>query len=244
MEDNEIKQGAKNDEVVFSDILKILLKYFYLIIAAALLAAVTVFVYLRFISTPVYTATASLYVDILSEDDKAETSSINSAAAVANDYGYLLKSKKILDNVIAQLQPTDETYSSLTKKINVSLPIPHAIEISVTDRNPEYCVAVANALSSSARQILPEYTSIQLKEIDAAVLPEQPDSNGLIKFTLLAAFLGAAVASLSIITVFLLDDRLKSAADIENRLGLSVLGIIPDIKSSRKAETKSVNRVN
>ena len=183
-------------------------------------------------------------MDILSEDDKAETSSINSAAAVANDYGYLLKSKKILDNVIAQLQPTDETYSSLTKKINVSLPIPHAIEISVTDRNPEYCVAVANALSSSAKQILPEYTSIQLKEIDAAVLPEKPDSNGLIKFTLLAAFLGAAVASLSIITVFLLDDRLKSAADIENRLGLSVLGIIPDIKSSRKAETKSVNRVN
>lgn len=244
MDSNKKINQPLTSELVFSDFLRVLLRRSYIIAAVTLIAASAVFIYLKFLAPPRYTATASLYINILGEDDKAGTSSISSASAVAGDYSYLIKSKKVIGQILNAFPESGETYESITEKIKISLPIPHAVEISVTDRDPVYCVAVANELSRSAKQILPEFTSIDLKEIDPATLPESPDSNNVIKFTVLAAIIGAAVSSLGIITVFLLDDRIKNTYDIENRLGLSVLGIIPEIRtvSDKKSSLKNKKR--
>ena len=63
--------------------------------------------------------------------------------------------------------------------------------------------------------------------IDKAELPGAPVSPSLFRNLFLAFALGAAAATGAVWLIELLDDTFKSVEDVEERLGLPVLGVIP-----------------
>lgn len=238
MNTNEEKQSQEN-ELNLAEIFKYLLHFLWIIAISAIVFAIIAFSYFRFIKKDQFNAKTSIYVDILSANDTVENSSITVATAIAKDYRYLLTSNRILNMVINDLALENETPDSLKKNISVTIPNDHFIEVSVTGYDPEYASKVANTLGKIATEVLPEYTTLQLKIIDTAETPTEPVSKGTMKYTALFGLLGAFIACVVLVIIYLIDDRIKSPEDIENKLGLSVLGIIPDLQSTLKMNKKT-----
>ena len=70
--------------------------------------------------------------------------------------------------------------------------------------------------------------------VDRALLPGEPDSPSLVNNLMIAAALGLAAAAGCIGLIEVLDDTFKTPEDIEERLGLTVVGVIPVYKDPER----------
>ena len=118
---------------------------------------------------------------------------------------------------------------TLADKISVSSPENTRImQISVTDTNPLRAAEIANAVrEESAIQIKEIMEVDSVKLVYAADVPTVPSSPNVARDTLLAAVIGVVLAVVVLSVIHLLDDTIRTEEDVENRLGLNVLGMIP-----------------
>ena len=65
--------------------------------------------------------------------------------------------------------------------------------------------------------------------LEAAEVPKEPSSPNIKRNTLIGVIAGGVLAVISIIILEILDDRVRRPEDIEDVLGLPILGIVPDI---------------
>ena len=64
--------------------------------------------------------------------------------------------------------------------------------------------------------------------LEEAKLPESPSSPNIILNVLLGAVLGGFLAVIGVLVREILDDRVRRPEDVEDVLGMTLLGIIPD----------------
>ncbi|MBQ8163910.1 MAG: hypothetical protein IJZ93_06070 [Clostridia bacterium] len=69
------------------------------------------------------------------------------------------------------------------------------------------------------------------KIIEYASVSSSPTSSNMIRNTLIAAAIGLVLSCAVLIVIFIFDDKIKTPDDIQNRLKLNVLGVIPEIES-------------
>tara|TARA_B110000208_G_scaffold152257_1_gene184034 strand:- start:48 stop:2312 length:2265 start_codon:yes stop_codon:yes gene_type:complete len=163
------------------------------------------------------------------------------ALAVANsvdklDAGYAesksnfeLASQRLAEKELEliQLSKTRVEYSSLEREMNVQQGFLMALVSRMAQEN-----AAVNLKNPNSRVI------------DEALPPLRHSSPNIV-MNLAAGFLGGLAAGVGLIfVVSFLDDRVKSAFDIEGAIGLSMLGVVPRIKkldSSSKAQAVASN---
>ena len=163
------------------------------------------------------------------------------ALAVANsvdklDAGYAesksnfeLASQRLAEKELEliQLSKTRVEYSSLEREMNVQQGFLMALVSRMTQEN-----AAVNLKNPNSRVI------------DEALPPLRHSSPNIV-MNLAAGFFGGLAAGVGLIfVVSFLDDRVKSAFDIEGAIGLSMLGVVPRIKkldSSSKAQAVASN---
>ena len=101
--------------------------------------------------------------------------------------------------------------------------------LSVTAATPEAARRLGDAWS---RVICDYINGLVQKDVlltfDPATLPQQPSNPFSIVKVLLVAFIGAFVVYGVYFVLFLMDDKVNTAEDVERYLGLHVLGAIPD----------------
>jgi capsular polysaccharide biosynthesis protein len=120
------------------------------------------------------------------------------------------------------------------------LPQTNLIRVSVTDKDPATARALANGISdafvkqitqfepSSSTTTAPSTPANQVVSVyQRAGLPTTPNSTGLARNVALAALFGLVVAGALVALLEALDISLRSAEDVERRLELPVLGVIP-----------------
>lgn len=189
--------------------------------------------------TPQYQSTATLY---LLRDDEEDSSSVvdayNSyslAMKVVNDCTYMLKSRTVVDQVISDLGLSG-SYESLVGKISTSNPEnTRFLEVTVRADSPETAKLIVDSLCERGRDQINNalgYEQVMLYEY--GVLRSAPSNTRGMTSYLLPAAAAAVVVYAVFLIIFLLDDRIRSADDIERVLGLTVLGEIPDQKDVRK----------
>lgn len=83
-----------------------------------------------------------------------------------------------------------------------------------------------NALSAAAN-IAPS----TLTKLDDAQVPSSPVSPDIIKNLIISAIFGLALAGAAAILREIFDDRLRTVADVERKLGLATLGVTPKLTS-------------
>ena len=66
--------------------------------------------------------------------------------------------------------------------------------------------------------------------LDEAEVPQTPSSPNIRRNVLLGFIAGAGLMVVLMVVVEVLDDRVKRPEDIEELMGLTLLGIVPDIK--------------
>ncbi|WP_173022314.1 YveK family protein [Ruthenibacterium lactatiformans] len=130
-----------------------------------------------------------------------------------------------------------EAYKSLRTNLNFmamgkaeSVNSTQVMKITVKDTDPERARAIAADIVEQAPEIIIQTVKAGSVEIiSQAKANEIPVSPSKMKNTALAGILGVVLSVGIIVLKFLLNNKFMTDEDITNKLGITVLGIIPQI---------------
>ena len=84
-------------------------------------------------------------------------------------------------------------------------------------------------------------SAVQPVIVEKGKIAERPIASGLAKNVLLGVIAGMALVVCIAVLLYFFDDRLKSVEDIERKLQLNILGLIPvtetDVDGSRREQS-------
>lgn len=190
-----------------------------------------------FLVTPKYSSTTKVYVVNQTKDEKKAitTQDVQLGSLLVKDYKEIILSNRVMEEV-AEKSGTDLTAKELAKKVSVEAPKDtRIISITVQDKDPQVASELANTVKEVSADQIKEVTKIDdvttLEEAKAANSPSSPNipRNGI-----LATALGFILAVAGVVLFELLDDRVKRAEDIEETMGLVLLGVVPDTKTGKR----------
>ena len=207
-----------------------------LIVLVTLLFTAASLAYSIFLVTPQYSSTTKVYVVNQKKDDKAiTTQDVQLGSLLVKDYKEIILSNKVMEDS-AEKSGTGITAKELAKKVSVEAPKDtRIISITVQDKDPQVASDLANTVKEVSADQIKEVTKIDdvttLEEAKAATSPSSPNipKNGI-----LATALGFILAVAGVVLFELLDDRVKRAEDIEETMGLVLLGVVPDTKIGKR----------
>ena len=226
----------KENQAVEIDVfamLKTLWKRKFSIVLVALVFAIAAFGYSAFLAKKEYQSTSRIYVvSRQNQDNNALTNSdLQAGSYLVKDYREIILSQNVLSQAIEELK-LDMTPAELSKKISVSVPTDTRIlSITAKDGNPKEAARIANGLRNVAAEKIIAVTKVSdVTTLDEAEVPQSPSSPNIRRNVLLGFIAGAGLMVVLMVVVEVLDDRVKRPEDIEELMGLTLLGIVPDIK--------------
>lgn len=208
-----------------------------LIVLVTLLFTVVSLAVSIFLVTPQYSSTTKVYVVNQTKDEKKAitTQDVQLGSLLVKDYKEIILSNRVMEEV-ADKSGTNLTAKQLAKKVSVEAPKDtRIISITVQDKDPQVASDLANTVKEVSADQIKEVTKIDdvttLEEAKAANSPSSPNipRNGI-----LATALGFILAVAGVVLFELLDDRVKRAEDIEETMGLVLLGVVPDTKTGKR----------
>lgn len=227
---NQENQAVEID--VFA-MLKTLWKRKFSIVLVALVFAIAAFGYSAFLAKKEYQSTSRIYVvSRQNQDNNALTNSdLQAGSYLVKDYREIILSQNVLMQAIEELK-LDMTPAELSKKISVSVPTDTRIlSITAKDGDPKEAARIANGLRNVAAEKIISVTKVSdVTTLDEAEVPQTPSSPNIRRNVLLGFIAGAGLMVVLMVVVEVLDDRVKRPEDIEELMGLTLLGIVPDMK--------------
>ena len=227
---NQENQAVEID--VFAT-LKVLWKRKFSIILVALVFAIAAFGYSAFLAKKEYQSTSRIYVvSRQNQDNNALTNSdLQAGSYLVKDYREIIPSQNVLSQAIEELK-LDMTPAELSKKISVSVPTDTRIlSITAKDGDPKEAARIANGLRNVAAEKIISVTKVSdVTTLDEAEVPQSPSSPNIRRNVLLGFVAGAGLIVVLLVVVEVLDDRVKRPEDVEELMGLPLLGVVPDIK--------------
>ena len=227
---NQENQAVEID--VFA-MLKTLWKRKFSIVLVALVFAIAAFGYSAFLAKKEYQSTSRIYVvSRQNQDNNALTNSdLQAGSYLVKDYREIILSQNVLSQAIEELK-LDMTPAELSKKISVSVPTDTRIlSITAKDGDPKEAARIANGLRNVAAEKIISVTKVSdVTTLDEAEVPQSPSSPHIRRNVLLGFIAGAGLMVVLMVVVEVLDDRVKRPEDVEELMGLTLLGIVPDIK--------------
>lgn len=239
MENNRTIHEEEEVTIDLMELLSALLNKAHIILIAGVVAALLAFVGTKLLITPMYVSTTKVYV--LSKQDSNSTvtySDLQTSSQFTIDYMELVKSRPVLEQVISVLN-LDMTTEELKSRITVATAQDSGriLSISVEDEDPKLARDIVNAIREAAGiQITAVMDADSVNTVEDGNLPTAPSSPSLKKNVAIGGLLGVVLAAGIIIVIFLLDDTIKSPADVEQYLELNVLASIPIEEGSVKSK--------
>lgn len=182
-----------------------------------------------FLIKPKYTSTTRIYV-VSRTADSITNQDLQAGSYLVKDYQEVITSNEVLSSVIDK-EKLSLTPNELSSMISVTIPTDtRVISISVEDDNAQEATTIANTVREVAAKKIKAVTKVDdVTTLEAAEVPKEPSSPNIKRNTLIGVIAGGGLAVISIIILEVLDDRVRRPEDIEDVLGLPLLGIVPDI---------------
>jgi len=219
------------------------------LIALITIIAITVSGVISFwLLTPIYQSSTQILVN----QTKQETTSLNTQdiqtdLQLINTYNVIIKSQVILSKVIEDLD-LDMSVAALNAQVTVgNVQNSQVVTIGVSDPDPKVAVEIANTITNVFQEEIKEMMNVdnvkiiapaQMSENPSPVKPD-PKLNMAIA-AVIGLMLGVGVAFL----LEYLDTTIKTEQDIEELLGLPIIGlvsVIPD-KDIEKMQVEVTQR--
>lgn len=220
-------QEANTIEIDVLSLLRTIWRKKFLILLTAILTTGLAFAYSAFLATPQYDSTTRLYVVNQSSDNGAGITNqdLQAGSFLVKDYKEIILSQDVLKNVTTTLGITDD----IKEKITVNIPVDTRIlSITVRDSDPNQAATIANTLRDEAAKKIIEVTKVSDVTTLEAALPAENPSTPQTKRNLVLGFVaGAFLATALVLVLEVLDDRVKRPQDIEEGLGMTLLGVVP-----------------
>ncbi|MGB4481678.1 MAG: Wzz/FepE/Etk N-terminal domain-containing protein [Caldicoprobacterales bacterium] len=212
------------------EILQIIYKRLWFIILVTLVCIISSGIISIFVLDSIYEASTTLMVSKTRDDQSSnlQYNDILMNQKLVKTYSEIVKSNRVLEKVIEQLD-LDMTTGDLKNKIQVSsVSDTEIIRIAVQDKDPNFATELANSI---AVVFMGEIGSIMKMDnvqfIDPAKVPIDPVKPRPFLNIAIAAVLGVMISVFIVFLVEYFDNTVKTVDDVENKLGLPVLGSIP-----------------
>lgn len=229
------------ETISLQDLFKTLRKRMALITILTVLAITVSGVISYVFITPIYQASTQ----ILISQEKVDSTVLNPQAIqtdlqLINTYNVIIKSSAILDKVATELDLPSA--GELNGQITVnSEQNSQVVNITVQDQSPKLAVDIANTVASVFQEdIKPLMNVDNVNILAAAKLPDNPkpvNPNPPLNMAIAAVvglMLGVGIAFL----LEYLDTSIKTEQDVEDSLGLPILGLVSPIPDSEMVTTE------
>ena len=220
----------------------------YIVLITAIFLIIGV-IYTFIFTEPVYQATTTI---VLAQSSNSKTTSQDIESTITtNDltlnqklvstYSELIKSKNILGDVIRNLK-LSRTEDSLKNAVSVtSVKDTDLIQIAVKDDEPQVAQKVAAEIAEVFIDKVANgvYNINNVQVWDKAELPTKPYNINHIKDLIIFTAIGLVVSAGYVLIANMLDTTIKNKEDVEKKMKLHVLTIIPLCQFEQKTKTSS-----
>ena len=202
---------------------------FFIIFIALVVGTVALLGSIFFIK-PKYTSTTRIYVVSRSSDSSLTNQDLQAGSYLVNDYKEVITSNEVLSSVISQENLSLST-SELSDMISVDIPTDtRVISISVEDTDAQEAADIANTIREVAAEKIKSVTKVDdVTTLEAAEVADKPSSPNIKRNAALGALVGGFLAIVGILVLEVLDDHVRRPEDVEEVLGMTLLGVVPDI---------------
>ena len=226
-------QESKEIELDVISLFKTLWRRKFSILSTALIFALAALGYSTFVAKKTYQSTSRIYVvSRQNQENNALTNQdLQAGSYLVKDYREIILSQNVLSQAIEELK-LDMTPGELSKKVSVAVPTDTRIlSITASDADPKEAARIANGLKDIAAEKIIAVTKVSdVTTLDEAVVPQNPSSPNIKRNVLLGFVVGGVFISALVILSEVLDDRVKKPEDVEEVMGVTLIGVIPSIK--------------
>lgn len=203
-------------------------KKFFILFIATIFGLMTLLTNI-FIFKPKFVSTTSIYVVNKSNDNAISNQDIQTATFLVKDYKEIMASSEVLSTVIKK-ENLQLSQKQLAKAILVTVPIDtRVLSISVKDSNPKKAYEIVQAIRDVSIEKIKSMTKVNnIQIIDKGNISKRPTSPHIKRNTVIGFVIGGALATLLVISRSLSDNRVRHPEDIEEGLGMTLLGVVPD----------------
>lgn len=223
------------EEITLVELFNGIKKRFLWIVLAMALCGLVAFFANEFLIQPKYEAKTTLLIgkpsDYNDQNQGLEYNQVLLNQKLVSTYSEIIKSRNIADEVIENLQ-LDFTLERFKEEVEVvTVKDTELISVVVKDSIPERAMDIANETAEIFQDKIKTIMKVDnVKILDEAVLPDKPVSPRKSINIAAGVLIGAMVSILIATTLELLDTRVKTADELQERFGLPVLGVIPKVK--------------
>lgn len=232
------------EEINLKELAKFFISKISFVIAITIIFFIGGFIYINYLLTPMYHSSTTL---ILVSDNKNESSNliqsdINLNKNLVTTYSEIVKSRTVLSQVISKLK-LNMSVEELSKKISVtSIENTEIIKIQVSNENNKIAEKIAETTAKVfMKEIKNIYNLTNISIVDKASIENKPYNINPFKQLLISSGIGVILSTMILFLVFYFDTSIKSSNDIEEKLGLSVIGnvvYVEDKKRKRKSKKR------
>ena len=239
-EQNRQTTGQAQNEIDLVELFYRFLEKVHWIILTALIGAVIAGVLVFKFITPIYEATAKIY--IVGSDTTISLTDLQIGSNLAADYQEVFKNWHVHELVDKRLN-LDYSYTKLAGMITITNPQnTHVLYVNVKSPDPQEAKVIADTYAQVAREFIA--TKMDMREpniFEEAKLPDKPVTPRKVRDIVIGFIIGALLAMAVITMKFLSDDRILTSEDI-NKVGkLATLGMVPlqDLNPGTNEESNS-----
>ncbi|MCM1157455.1 MAG: Wzz/FepE/Etk N-terminal domain-containing protein [Bacteroidales bacterium] len=219
----------RNDEMEIDlrELFYVLLGKIWIIILATALGLGVAAGYTTAFVQPIYSSTSMLYVMTKSTSITSLTD-LQVGSSLTQDYRVFITSRPVVDKVIEELE-LDTTYGAFVSNVSVENPA-NTRFIYITVKNPDAYMAktIVDKLTDVSAERMGTIMETEKPNVaDYGHIPENQTSPNLTKNALVGALIGFILSVACILVIYLMNDSIQTAEDVEKYLGLNTLGLIP-----------------
>lgn len=226
-----MKKQNNQVEVDVLSLLRTVWKRKFLVIFFSLLTAILALGYSLYVAIPMYQSTTRIYVVNRHQQDNPGLTNqdLQAGTYLVKDYKEIILSQDVMNRVVSDLG-LDMGTSQLASKVNVTVPADtRIVSISVQDESAEEAARIVNGVRQAAADKIIEVTKVSdVTTLEEGQVNNQPVSPNIRRNVLLGFVAGGAIMVVIILIAEIVDDRVKKPEDVEEVMGLTLLGVVPD----------------
>ena len=225
------------EEIDLKELFEFIKKKIGLLITITVVICLLGCIYGLFIQKPMYKSYTTI---ILGGNETTASQTITQSDITLNKnlvdtYAEIVKSRRVLEQVIAELD-LEETYEELSNKISVSsVNNTEIIKITVADSNPIEAKNVANVTANFfSKEVVNLYNMNNVNVLDEANEANEPYNINIPKQVIIYFFIGIIIALSILFIIFYFDRTIKSVEQVEQKIKLPILGGVEEYKKGGK----------
>lgn len=225
------------EEIDLKELLDFVKGKFWLLVVISVGVCLIGSVYGLFIQKPMYRSYTTVVLG--SNDNNNNTTGItqndvNLNKNLVDTYAEIVKSRRVLDQVIKKLN-LNMSYEQVSNKVSVSsVNNTEIIRISVSDLDAKQAKNIANVTADFfTKEVVDLYNLNNVNILDEAIEATSPYNINVVKQVVIYFMIGLTLAAGILFVIFYFDRTIKSAEQVEQKVKLPILGSVQEYSKDK-----------